>query len=191
MSVWSRSILGILAGFVYSCLIGFKALDLAKTEKSSDDQTGTSEKQINDNRQALQFDIFRLASDCILLIAFLASDLCPAWFSLFPDNPPGICAGCICLITFTLAVSIFVDWISIRKNWRAKDREPVPFPRFLKRQLTSFLRIEIALVLIWGVFAILEPPKVSVMIRIIAAAGVLLLFRGLLQLAEKLKHKAD
>ena len=185
MSEWSGNLLGITAAFVYTCLIGIKALDLSKLKKNSIDNSGTSDNQIRRKQQALHFDLIRLFLDGTLLTGFLTTGLRPAWFGLFHKTALGCCTGCFVLISFTLLISVFVDWFPYRKNLYHSAKEQPSFSRFLLQQLVNICRIESALALVWCVFLILEPTEAGLIIRIGASALVLLLLRGVLQLARK------
>ena len=189
MSEWIRNLLGVAAAFVYVCLIGFKALDLSKLEKDSHDKSGACDSQISKRRRALRFDQIRLIADGSLLTGFLTTGLCPAWFSLFPDTALGYCTGCFDLISLTLLISIFVDWIPYRRSFDPAADEKPSFSRFLLRQIVNVCRIEFALALVWCVFLILEPTKTSLAVKIGASGLVLLLLRGILRLARGRTHK--
>ena len=188
MSEWTRNLLGIAAVFVYSCLIGFKCLDLSKLASGSKDESSACDRRIKRKQQALRFELVRLFLDGALLTGFLTSRLCPTWFGLFHDTALGYCTGCYELIGITLLISVFVDWFPYRKSLQEKPS----FSKFLLRQIVNVCRIEFALALVWCVFLILEPTKTSLLIKIGASALVLLLLRGVLRLARGCnKEKPD
>lgn len=189
MSEWIRNLLGLAALFVYTCLTGMKALDLSKLEKEDKTESCSRASEIRTKKQALRFDMVRLILDGSLLTGFLITDLCPAWFGLFHDTALGYCTGCFELISFTLMISVFVDWIPYRRRFsHAADGKP-SFSRFLLRQIVNICRIEFALALVWCVFLILEPSKAGLAVKIGASSLVLLLLRGILRLARGRTHK--
>ena len=191
MSEWTRTLLGTAALFVYSCLIGFKAIDLAKLEKGGNEETRSSEEQVKKERKALRFDMFRLAADCVLLTTFCLSDLWTAWFGLFHETALGLCTGCFILISATLLLSVFIDWIPVYRDCRQEGRKVPSFAGYLLKQFVNLIKIEFALCLAWIVFLLLEPTKTSLLVRIAGAAGVLLLLRIVLDLAKKTRNKKE
>lgn len=184
MSEWQRTMLGIAALMVYMMLIGMKYVDrnkLAEAEKEG----SVSKEQSEEARRSLRFDMIRLFTDCTLLVWFLMVPLCPAWFGLFPGTASGFCAACLVLVFLTLIVSVFVDWIPVRRSCRRAGKKVPPFGTFLLRQFFRVLRIGCALAFVWGVFRILEPVHVGTFVKLGASALALLLFRGLTRLARR------
>ena len=178
MSEWQRTMLGIAAMMVYMMLIGMKYVDrnkLAEAEKEG----SVSKEQSEEARRST------------LLVWFLMVPLCPAWFGLFPGTASGFCAACLVLVFLTLIVSVFVDWIPVRRSCRQARKKVPPFGTFLLRQFFRVLRIGCALALVWGVFRILEPAGVGWPFKLGASALVLLLFRELTQLARRLWKRND
>ena len=180
MTEWHRYLLGLIAASVYAVLIIMKFLEA--------DKAGTGGWKLG--WKAIRFDVIRLFTDGILLAGFLISPLCPAWFGLFSETALGWCTGCIVLISMTLLISVFVDWIPVRGSCREADNKPPSFLRFLLRQFVHIVRIEFALSLVWTVFLLLEPAKTSLLVRFAVAAAVLLLFRAMLRVVRRLGNKA-
>ncbi len=174
MNVWLRIIPVLLASGVYAGLIYRKMQQLREHKQD------VSEK-------GLRFDLVRLITDFLILLTFLLSGLYPSWFRLFPDTPLGWCTGVIDLISCTLLVSVFVDWYEMRKQLRQKE----VLGKFLLRQLVSFLQVEFMLAIVWGCFMILEPTGTSLVFRIIAAAGIILLTRIILVAARKMRDRPE
>lgn len=190
MSEWQRTMLGMAATMVYMMLIGMKYVDrnkLAEAEKEG----SISKEQSEEARQSLRFDMIRLFADCTVLVWFLMVPLCPAWFGLFPGTASGFCAACLVLVSLTLVISVFVDWIPVRRSCRRAGEKVPPFGTFLLRQFFRVLRIECALALVWGVFRILEPTQVGTFVKVGVSALALLLFRGLIRLVRRLGKRND
>ena len=189
MNEWPRIILSIAAAFIYTCLIGCKMLDIAKYEKAVKEKSGDNEPLLKEDRHILLFDIIRLSLDGAILIGFLTSPLCPAWFGLFTDTTLGYCTGCFELISITLLISAFVDWFPYRRSLHHSVDGKTSFSRFLLRQIVNICRIEFALALVWGVFLILEPTKTILVVKIGLSALILLLLRAVLRLARGRKEQ--
>ncbi len=174
MNAWLRLIPVLLACGIYAGLIYRKMTQLQEHGQ------GISEK-------SLRFDLARLIADLLILLTFLLSGLYPAWFRLFHDTPLGWYTGAMLLITGTLLVSVFVDLYAKREQLRQKEA----LGRFFLRQMVSLLQIEFMLALVWGCFLVLEPTETSLLFRIAAAAGILLLIRIILYAARTTKNRSE
>ena len=179
MTEWHRFLLGLAAASVYAGLISMKFM---QAEKAGITDKKTRWRMIN-------FDVIRLLVDGGLLAGFLVSPLCSVWFGLFPGTALGYCAGCVALISATLLVSVFVDWIPVRRCYRDAGGQAPPFSRFLLRQFVHVFQIVFALALVWCVFLFLEPMGTSLWVKIAAAAGALLLLRVILQVLRGHRKK--
>lgn len=180
MTEWHRFLLSLIVLSVYSGLIGMKIPEFRKT-------------YINDRNarwKAIRFDVIRLFTDGILLLGFLTSPLYSAWFALFPETILGFFTGCFILISITLLISVFVDWIPVHRSCREKGISAPSFPGFLLRQFVHIVQIESAMALAWCVFLFLEPTKMSLWCRIAFAAIVLLLFRFILRLVWNIRTRS-
>ena len=175
MTEWHRFLPGLIAASVYAVLISMK---FPEAEKAG---TGSRKKRW----KAIRFDVIRLFTDGTLLTGFLISPLCPAWLGLFPETALGHCTGCVVLISATLLISVFIDWIPVHRDCREACCKAPSFPRFLLQQFIHVLQIGFALVLVWAVFFFLEPMKASLPIRIVSSAAVLLLLRVVLRIKRK------
>ena len=176
MNEWIRTELALAALAAYMVFIVLKVQDIRKARQSPE-------------VKILRFEFFRLGLDCGFLLFFLLSSLCPRWFGLFDDTALGYCTGCIILISVTLLISVFVDWFPYRR--RSADGKP-SFSRFLLRQMINVCRIGFAMTLVWVVFLLTEPTKISLAVRIGISALVLLLLReGLLLARKRKKQKAE
>ena len=172
---------GLAAALVYAVVIVRKVSAVRKTELSLSGKTTL--------RSVVSFDTVRLFLDGTVLVLFLLSNLCPAWFGLFRGTALGYCTGCVILISITLLISVFVDWIPVRNHFRQFSGEVPSFSRFLLRQFVRIFQIEFVLAIIWCVFLLLEPVRMHFLFRIFISVAVLLLYRGLLSLARKFGEK--
>lgn len=176
MSGQTRTWLAVITLAVYAGLLAVKVVRLRRAPDPAE-------------KRRFQFDLVRQALDCSLLQCFLLTGLCPTWFALFSETPLGYCAGCYILIILTLLISVFVDWIPIRREKARRMLEKPTFPEFLLRQLWDILRICFALTLVWGVFLVMEETGTALGIRILLALAALLLLRVLLALVGKNRKK--
>ena len=171
MSMQLRTVLALLASAVYLWFVIRKAIQIRKSLHPS-------------VRSVLRFDFIRMGADWMLLLFFLLSEACPAWFGLFQSTALGTCTGWIILISITLLISVFVDWIPIRKSYLFLDKKP-SFRSFLKQQFLNILRIIFSLVLIWLVFLILDPVHISPYFKTLISILVLTLYRIALWFIQK------
>ena len=184
MSTTARIILAIIAASIYAGLIILKIirfrhprLCILKEETSESGEPENVDLPEKARFQDLRFGLIRLGVDCVLMVGFLLSDLCPIWFRLNRETALGYCTGCIILISITLLISVFVDWFPVRNGYLRAGKQPPSFSRFMLSQLLGIIRIEFVLILIWSVFLILEPTKTSIIIKIILSVLMLLLIR--------------
>ena len=184
MNEWQRKLLCIAAGAVYAMLLGMKSVDRNKLTEA-EKEGSVSKEQAEQARRSIRFDMIRLCTDCAILLGFLISPLWPIWFRLFPETASGFCTAGLALVSVTLVVSVFVDWIPVRRSYLQAGKKIPPFGAFLLRQFFRVLRIECALALVWGVFRILEPTQAGTAVKIGVSVLALLLLRELLRLVRK------
>ena len=181
MTEWHRSLLALLAAFIHAIRIGFKFAETGK-QGPADPKT---------RWRSIRFSVIRLFLDGAILIGFLLSDLCPAWFRFFRETTMGYCTGFMELITITLIVSAFIDWIPLRQSYLEADHRPHPFARFLLRQFVRITQILFAMSLVWIVFLFLEPTQTSIWLRIAASVLVLVWLRIMLRVARRSGNDAQ
>ena len=124
--------------------------------------------------KGLVFQTVRYACDAAVFLAAVQSELFPAWFGLFPESVMGFLTGFSLLITFSLALSVPVDWMLDRAE-RSGPAAPGEGIRFLNRELISILLVEagiaLALLSYWSMERLNAGIPAAAAVSVLSLAG--------------------
>ena len=177
MNIQIRVLLAYAALAVYAGLVAVKAFRGRQSLQAPE-------------LKVFRFDLIRLTTDCIVLLCFLLSGLCPAWFGLFDDTALGYSIGCFILITGTLIISVLVDWLPFRESCRRSGIRVPAFSVFVLRQLVRIIQICFVLAAVCGVFLLLNPAEADWYMKLAGSVLVILLLLGVLRLVRRSRDRA-
>ena len=142
-------------------------------------------------RRYLCFDLDRLVIDGVLLTGFLLSPLYPLYFGRFDETALGYCTAWIRLITVTLLLSLIVDWFACRNEYRERYKGDHPLVHFLINQFICIFQIYSWLIIVWGIFLVLEPAKTGFQEKIILSIALVAVCRIGLHVFRKHSEKSN
>jgi len=137
----------------------------------------------------LCFDLVRLIVDGGLLTSFLLSPLYPLYFGRFDNTALGYCTAWIRLITVTLLISLIVDWFVCRSEYLERYKRDHPLAHFIVNQFICIFQIYSWLIIVWGIFLVLDPIKANSPEKIIVAIALVAVCRIGLHIFRKHSEK--